>query len=96
MMALPATAQAFTHIKERAMSKSTESQMDIHYHERLAYRVREAAVITNLGQTKLWSLVMSGEIPSFKVGKARLIPASGLKRWMRDQLAAEGFRSDVD
>lgn len=48
--------------------------------QRLAYSVAEAAKVSGLGRTTLYSLIASGELPSKKIGKRRIIPADGLRQ----------------
>ena len=45
---------------------------------RLAYSVAEAATVTGLGKTTLYSLIAAGTLPSRKIGKRRLIASSDL------------------
>ena len=40
---------------------------------RIAYSVDEAARATGIGRTTLYSLIGSGELPSAKVGRRRII-----------------------
>lgn len=53
--------------------------------ERLLLKVREAAPLVAMGQTKFYALVRSGEIPSIRVGRSRLISADALREWVRRQ-----------
>lgn len=46
---------------------------------RLAYSVREAATLTGLGRTTLFALMRSGTLPSFTIGRRRLIASSDLE-----------------
>lgn len=43
-----------------------------------AYRPRQFARKGNISESKVWKMLASGELPSFKVGRARLIPASAI------------------
>ena len=43
---------------------------------------------TGLSRAYLYPLVMSGEIPSCKFGRARRIPREGLEEWARTRAAA--------
>lgn len=49
----------------------------------LAVRPGEAARLLGLSERTIRSLVASGEIPSRKVGAARLIPYADLERWLQ-------------
>jgi len=42
-----------------------------------------AALYIGLGRTKLWELLMSGTIPSFVVGRRRLVPREALEQFVR-------------
>ena len=45
----------------------------------LAYRVSEAAEVSGLGRTTLYTLMNSGQLPYTKIGKRRVIPSAGLQ-----------------
>ncbi|PHP17451.1 hypothetical protein CG471_22815 [Sphingobium sp. IP1] len=55
---------------------------------RLAYSVAEAAQITGLGRTTLYSLISGGQLPSKKIGRRRLIAASDLHSMLSTREAA--------
>jgi excisionase family DNA binding protein len=59
---------------------------------RLNYRVEEAAEALGIGITLARQLVKDGTIPSFKLGRRRLILARELER-MNEQ-HAEGWREE--
>jgi excisionase family DNA binding protein len=46
--------------------------------DRIASRPDEALEVFPAGRTLFYELLRSGEIPSFKIGKARFIPRQGL------------------
>lgn len=46
---------------------------------RLAYSVTEAVAITGLGRTTLFALMRNGTLPSFTIGKRRLIASADLE-----------------
>lgn len=46
---------------------------------RLAYSVGEAATVTGLGKTTLYSLMGKGQLPFCKIGSRRLIRSGDLK-----------------
>ncbi len=52
---------------------------------RLALTVPEAAARLALGRSTVYELVLSGELPSFKVGRSRRILVADLQRWLVDQ-----------
>jgi excisionase family DNA binding protein len=43
----------------------------------------EAAHLLNIGRTKLWELVWSGELPVVRIGRAVRVPRAGLEAWVR-------------
>jgi hypothetical protein len=57
--------------------------------ERLAYRSTEALEVFPIGRTLLYEKLASGEIESFRVGRARFIPHESLIRFMERQLSEE-------
>ena len=52
--------------------------------ERLAYRVKEAAEMVGISETKMRELLLTGEIPSKKVGKVRLVSRLALEEWLEE------------
>ena len=67
--------------------KSHQPQTD-----RLYYRAKEVALLTGLGLRTVYAGVYSGEIPSRKIGNARLIPAAWL---LGNQRFADEFSADL-
>lgn len=58
--------------------------------DKLLYRVDEAAKLCSLGRSKMYQLVMAGEVPSVRIGRAVRIPAGSLMQWVaRHQEEAE-------
>lgn len=57
--------------------------------EHLLLRVERAAAFCDMGRSKFWELVMSGEIRSVKIGRSRRIPADALKDWVEPQTSEE-------
>ena len=55
--------------------------------DKLAVSVDDAAALIGLGRDVTYRLVMSGEVPSFKVGARRLIPVAGLREYVERQTA---------
>ena len=58
--------------------------------EKLAVSVNRAAELIGLGRDRTYQLVMSGEVPSFKVGARRLVPIAGLKAFVERQTPSAG------
>jgi excisionase family DNA binding protein len=54
-------------------------------------RPSEAAALLAISPRHLWSLAVSGEIPSLKVGRARRYVRSELEAWVAER-AAKGRR----
>lgn len=50
--------------------------------ERLLLTVPEAAMRLGLGRSLIYQLVMSGELASVKVGRARRVPVSALEQFV--------------
>lgn len=56
----------------------------------MAYSVQEAARVLSIGTTKLHELLASGELPSFNIGRRRLVSAADLESFVeRRRLAAQ-------
>lgn len=59
--------------------------------DRIAVDVETAAEMLGISRGALYPLVMSGDVPSFKVGRRRLVPIDGLRAWAATQIdAADG------
>jgi excisionase family DNA binding protein len=57
--------------------------------EPIAYRPTEALRIFPVGRTLLYEKLASGEIESFRVGRARFIPRDSLIQFMERQVAEQ-------
>lgn len=51
--------------------------------------IDEACEALGIGRTKTYELVMSGELPSIKIGSRRLIAVTTIAHYIRDQLREE-------
>ena len=51
----------------------------------LALTVEAAARRLGMSRGAIYPLVMSGQIPSMKIGRSRRIPIDGLARWVLKQ-----------
>jgi len=51
---------------------------------RLALRLPEAALACGVSESFLHNMATSGEIPSVKIGRARLFPVERLRKWLLD------------
>ncbi len=56
--------------------------------ERLAIGLEDAAKRLSMSRATVCQLVYSGDIPSFKVGRRRLIPVEGLRTFIAARMAA--------
>ena len=63
-----------------------------HSNTPLLITVEEAADLLGIGRTTTYELVMSGEIPSVKIGRRRLVVRSGLSHYVDRLTNAEGVR----
>lgn len=59
--------------------------------ERIAVDVETAAQMLGISRAALYPLVMSGDVPSFKVGRRRLVPVEPLRHWAAGQPDARGL-----
>ena len=50
--------------------------------DRLAVRPDEACKLVSMSRARFYQLLQSGEIPSFTVGRMRLINVEALRQWM--------------
>jgi excisionase family DNA binding protein len=57
--------------------------------EAIAYRPAEALQVFPIGRSALYELLRTGEVASFRVGRARFIPRQSLLDFMERQLADE-------
>jgi excisionase family DNA binding protein len=57
---------------------------------RTAVRTAEAAIRLGVGKTVLRALLRDGELRSFRVGRAVLIPVAEIERFVADRVAAAG------
>ena len=50
--------------------------------DRLLYRVSEVALILNISRSKVYELLGSGDLPSVKIDRTRLIRDSDLRQYV--------------
>jgi len=53
--------------------------------EQIAYTVKHAAKVLDIGERTLWQLINSGEVESFKIGWSRRISRSALEQYVERQ-----------
>jgi excisionase family DNA binding protein len=55
----------------------------------LAVGLDDAAKMVGIGRTNIWRLTMAGEIPSFNIGRRKLILVEKLKAWLLEQAESQ-------
>ncbi len=59
--------------------------------EKLLYKPSEAFELLGVGRSTGYALLASGALPSIRIGRRSVrIPADALKRWIENQLKANG------
>lgn len=53
--------------------------------DRLAVSVPEAAAAIGIGKTLAWELALRGELPTFQIGRRRLVAVEALEDWVAGQ-----------
>ncbi len=53
--------------------------------EKLLLRLPKAAQLLSMSKRKLWSLAISGNVPSFKVGNSRFFSVEALRKWIQER-----------
>lgn len=66
------------------MSETTEPAVG-----RIALRPLEAFAALGLSTSAGWRLIKSGELPSVRIGRMRLVPLVDLNAWLADELARQ-------
>ncbi len=66
-----------------------------HLDETFAVPVKKAAPSIGVGMTRLYELIKSGEIDSYRDGKARKVVVASLKAYVERQIAAEAIKPRV-
>lgn len=54
--------------------------------EQLLLRVEDTAKALNISRAQLYPRLMSGEIPSIRIGRSRRIPLEALRDWIERQV----------
>lgn len=57
-------------------------------YEKLGYTPEEAAEVSSLGRTKMFELIRTGEIASFKEGRRRIVPADAIREYFEKKTRA--------
>ena len=58
--------------------------------QKLLYKLDEAAEMLSMSKRKLWSLAISGEVPSFKINNGRFFYLESLENWIKEKLSESG------
>lgn len=57
--------------------------------EPLAYSTAQGAQVLNISRPTLYKLMQDPTFPKFKIGTRTMIPADGLREWVRAQTRKE-------
>lgn len=57
--------------------------------EPLAYSTAQGAQVLNISRPTLYKLMQDPLFPKFKIGTRTMIPADGLREWVRNQARKE-------
>lgn len=57
--------------------------------ELLAYSTTQGAQVLNISRPTLYKLMQDPSFPKFKIGTRTMIPADGLREWVRNQARKE-------
>ena len=55
--------------------------------QKLLYKLDEAAEMLSMSERKLWSLAISGEVPSFKINNGRFFYLESLENWIKEKVS---------
>jgi excisionase family DNA binding protein len=61
--------------------------------DRITVSVKEFCVLSGLCRDKVFAMIKSGELDSFKCGKLRLISVESYRRWVAEQISLDKSRS---
>ena len=64
--------------------------MQVQSEEQELLTVEETIRFLRLGRTRVNEMLRSGEIPSLKIGRRRLVRRRDLERWLDEQVYASG------
>ena len=64
-------------------------QLDQEPTGRLTLSVTEASESLGVSRSLMYELVASGQVPSIKLGKRRLVPVSALQKWISSEAKAQ-------
>ncbi len=64
--------------------------------ERLLLNVEEGREIINLGRSRFYDMIATGEIPSIRIGKSIRISVKALNAWVEKQPNGYGIPNELD
>ncbi len=68
--------------------------------EQLLYRAEEISRLLNIGRSKAYMLMASGELPVVRIGRSVRVPARALERWIDSQSGSTewwaAYRAEAD
>ncbi len=53
--------------------------------EKMILTAQETAILLNIGMNKMYELLVSGDIPSRRIGRKYLIPRLALEKWLNGE-----------
>jgi len=56
---------------------------------KLLYTIDEAADVLGISRSLMYDLILTGQVPSLKIGRVRRIPVVALESFVERQLAAQ-------
>ncbi len=66
----------------------------VNEHDRLLLTIPEVAARLGMGRSFVYQLVLKGEIPSIKLGRARRVPAGAVEQFIKDRMKATDSQED--
>ena len=63
-------------------------------HDRLLLTIPEVAARLGMGRSFVYQLVLKGEIPSIKLGRARRVPTGAVEQFIKDRMKATDSQED--
>ncbi len=59
--------------------------------DKLLLRPTEAAEVLGIGKSKVYELIAAGVLPSMRIGKCICVPTDELRKWVHQQMIANGL-----
>ena len=64
--------------------------------DRLLYRAEEVSRLLNIGRSKAYELMASGELPVVRIGRSIRVPAKALDDWITAQSGSDEGAVDLE